>query len=280
MHGIDKSSDGPDRSLSKRSAETARTPARRRSQRDVLVLCYHAVSRQWPASLAVTPEELARQLELLVRRGYRGVTFLDALTTPSAGKVLAVTFDDAYVSVLEHAHPIMSSLDLPGTVFAVTDFVDDERPLAWPGIDHWRDGPHDGELRGLSWGQLGSLADAGWEVGSHTSRHPFLTKLEDAELADELHRSRLACENALGRECRTLAYPYGDVDQRVVAAAGRAGYTAAAALGLCDLQPPVLAWPRVGIYRPDRNRRFRLKVSPVVRRVRKRFAPAEARMRG
>jgi peptidoglycan/xylan/chitin deacetylase (PgdA/CDA1 family) len=227
----------------------------------------------------VTPEELARQLELLVRRGYRGVPFLDALTTPSAGKVLAVTFDDAYVSVLEHAYPILSSLGLPGTVFAVTDFVDDERPLAWPGIDHWRDGPHEDELRGLSWGQLGSLADAGWEVGSHTSTHAFLTKLEDAELADELHRSRLACESALGRDCRTLAYPYGDLDQRVVAAAARAGYTAAAALGPCDLQPAILSWPRVGVYRPDAYGRFRLKVSPVARRLRKRFARVEAVIR-
>lgn len=275
MHGIDKSSGGPDRSLNRPDAEAARSHARR----DLLVLCYHAVSRRWPASLAVTPEELTRQLELLVRRGYRGATFLDALTSPSADKVLAVTFDDAYASVLEHAYPILSSLELPGTVFAVTDFVDNEQPLSWSGIDHWRGGPHDDELRGLSWNELGSLADAGWEVGSHTATHPFLTKLEDAELADELHRSKLACENALGRECLTLAYPYGDVDQRVVAAAARAGYTAAAALGLCDLQPPILSWPRVGVYRPDAHGRFRLKVSPGVRRLRKRLARAEATIR-
>lgn len=260
-------------------AETAPGSAQR-PPRDVLVLCYHAVSREWPASLTVTPEELARQLELLVRRGYRGATFLEALTSPPSGKVVAVTFDDAYASVLEHAFPILSALELPGTVFAVTDFVDHERPLHWAGIDHWRGGPHDGELRGLSWNELEFLADAGWEVGSHTATHPLLTKLEDAELSEELLRSKVACEKALGRECRTLAYPYGDADQRVVSAAARAGYTAAAALGLCDLRPPILAWPRVGVYRPDASARFSLKVSPLVRRLRTRFARAEAMVRG
>jgi peptidoglycan/xylan/chitin deacetylase (PgdA/CDA1 family) len=247
---------------------------------DVLVLCYHAVSKRWPADLAVTAEELARQLEFLVLRGYRGVTFSEAVGSPVGERVLCVTFDDAYTSVLDHAFPVLNSLNLPGTVFAVTDFVDKHRALSWPGIDHWQDGPHEPELRGLSWGQLGSLADAGWEVGSHTATHPRLTQLADSALADELLRSKNACEEALGKSCRTLAYPYGDVDARVVRAAARAGYAAAAVLTHRVLEPAVLSWPRVGVYRPDSFRRFRLKVSPALRRVRTRFARVEEAIRG
>ena len=70
-----------------------------------------------------------------------------------------------------------------------------------------------------------SSQDAGWEVGSHTRSHPRLSQVEDdAELADELEGSRRVCEERLGRPCQSIAYPYGDHDERVVAAAGRAGY--------------------------------------------------------
>ena len=175
---------------------------------------------------------------------------------------MAVTFDDAFLSVAEFAYPIMSSLGLPGTVFVVTDFADDERPLAWEGITHWRDGEHAAELRGLSWPQLGDLAEAGWEIGSHTRTHPRLTLLDDERLADELKASRTACEQALGRPCDSIAYPYGDVDRRVVAAAQSAGYKTAATLPSGLPRGHTLSTPRIGVYRGDSLRRFRVKVSP------------------
>jgi len=234
---------------------------------DVLVLCYHAVSPRWPLDLAVTPDALARQLESLVRQGYRGTTFQEAASSPETGKVLAITFDDAYHSVLKHAYPILRALGLPGTVFAVTDYVDDERPLSWPGIAPWQESDHRGELRGLTWDELRTLADAGWEIGSHTATHPRLTELGDAELASELERSKAACEHALDRECRTVAYPYNSVDRRVVAAGAKAGYAAGAAIRRSVGRPQVLSWPRVGVYRLDSHVRFRVKVSPLVRRV-------------
>jgi peptidoglycan/xylan/chitin deacetylase (PgdA/CDA1 family) len=250
------------------------TRLRRAAPDETLVLCYHAVSDTWPADLAVTRAQLRRQLQWLVRRGYRGVTFSDALASTDAERKLVVTFDDAYLSVLEHAYPVLSSLDLMATVFAVTDYADTGRLLDWPGIGHWRGGPHEHELRGMTWDQLRGLADRGWEVGSHTRTHPRLTQVGDDELASELRDSRAACERALGRPCQSLAYPFGDFDARVAAAAGRAGYAVAA---IEDLAPPEpLTWPRVGIYRGNSMRRFRLKVSPVVRRLRSRRVGAHA----
>ena len=46
---------------------------------DTLVLCYHAVSDGWPSGLSVTPAALERQLAILLGRGYRGVTFTEAV---------------------------------------------------------------------------------------------------------------------------------------------------------------------------------------------------------
>jgi peptidoglycan/xylan/chitin deacetylase (PgdA/CDA1 family) len=233
------------------------------------------VSETWPADLSVTPDQLRRQLGWLLDRGYRGTTFHEAVTSEAPPQTFAVTFDDAYRSVLDLAYPILSSLRLPATVFVVTDFADERRPLEWPGIDHWRGGPHEPELRGLDWEELAELAGSGWEVGSHTRTHPRLTQLSDQGLARELEESRTACKQALGRPCRSLAYPYGDFDGRVTRAAERAGYTAAAIEGLA--RPTPLAWPRVGVYRENSMGHFRLKVSPTLGRLRTRFGRAERR---
>jgi peptidoglycan/xylan/chitin deacetylase (PgdA/CDA1 family) len=237
---------------------------------DVLVLCYHAVSETWSAPLSVAPDRLERQLRHLVDRGYRGATFHDAVHAPQAPRTLSVTFDDAYRSVRDLAEPILSALGLPGTVFAPTAFIGSDRPMEWPGIDRWRGDPHEVELTPMSWEELGALAEVGWEIGSHSRTHPRLTELDNPSLANQLSGSRVDCEEALGIECRTVAYPYGDVDARVVGAARAAGYVAAAELPPRLHPPSALRWPRIGIYHADRTLRFRAKVSPALRWLRAR----------
>jgi len=235
---------------------------------DVLVLCYHAVSERWPASLSVTPQALADQLGLLVRRGYRGVTFTEAVTQHGAGRRVAVTFDDGYVSVLRLAFPILARLGLPATVFVPTAYVDSGRLLSWPGVDVWLGTEHEAELAGMSWDALGRLREEGWEIGSHTRTHARLPDVDDAALRDELTGSKAVCERRLGTPCRAVAYPYGAVDDRVAAAAGAAGYVAGATLPHGFADPAPLRWPRVGVFHKDGSRRFRLKASSSVRRAR------------
>jgi peptidoglycan/xylan/chitin deacetylase (PgdA/CDA1 family) len=235
---------------------------------DVLVLCYHALSPTWSASLSVTPDEFERQLRLLVRRGWTGATFRDAVLRPHAGRTLAVTFDDAFLSVLELAYPVMAELGVPGTVFAPTSFMAGRTALTWPGIDHWAGTADASELQSMSWDDLRHLIDQGWEVGSHTRTHPRLSKLDGERLNEELAGSRQDVEQHLGGPCDSVAYPYGDVDERVVARAREAGYRCAA--GLSSSLAPLGShrFPRVGVYHEDPGWRFRLKVSGLMRRAR------------
>ena len=105
----------------------------------------------------------------------------------------------------------------------------------------------------------------------------MLTALDDQELARELRESRETCETELGRRCPSLAYPYGDVDSRVAAAAATAGYEAAAALpGRLEQGSPLMMWPRLGIYGKDSLPRFRVKVSPSARRLRQAITRGKA----
>lgn len=235
---------------------------------DVLVLCYHAVSPTWSAALSVTPERLRDQLARLVARGYRGATFTQAVLEQRSGRVLCVTFDDAYASVLTEALPILDELGLPGTVFAPTAYIGRGEPMAWPGIERWLETPDRGELVPLGWDDLARLQERGWEIGSHTRSHPRLTQLDDDELERELEESRRELESRLGG-CTSLAYPYGDLDDRVVEAARRAGYFAAGALPSRLAAPSKLAWPRLGVYHDDGPVTFALKVSRTVRLLRR-----------
>ena len=235
---------------------------------DNLVLCYHALSPSWQADLCTTPERFERQVRLLLRRGYRPARFSEAVHAPAGSGALAVTFDDAFASVHTLGLAILRRLGAPATVFVPTDYIDSGGPLRWAGIDHWLAGSTAAELTPMSWAQIGELHAAGWEIGSHTGSHPRLTRLDDTSLADELARSRTACEQRLSAPCTSLAYPYGDVDARVIAAAGAAGYTTAAGLPGTFGSRDRLEWPRIGVYHSDDARRFRLKVSPPLIRLR------------
>ncbi|MBV9413733.1 MAG: polysaccharide deacetylase family protein, partial [Solirubrobacterales bacterium] len=232
-----------------------------------LVLCYHAVSDRWPSELAIRAERLEQQLQWLLAKGYRALTFSEAVTAPRAAKTLAVTFDDGYQSVIDQGLPVLQRLGVPATLFMPSAFIG-AQALSWPGIDHWLEGPFADELAPMSWAGLHSLLDAGWEIGSHTCTHPHLTELADDELDDELQTSRAALEDGLARHCRSFAYPYGSVDRRVVAAAARAGYETAGTLPIGFRQAEPLTWPRVGLYRTDGPWRFRMKVGRTGRALR------------
>lgn len=232
--------------------------------RDVLVvLCYHAVSPGWECPLSVTPAQLTSQLKTLVERGFRGAPF-GAILDPPPGKTVVVTFDDAFKSVIELAYPVLSAIGLPGTVFLPTKFVGQDEPMSWDGIEQWTGTADSKELRPMSWDDVRFLAEAGWEVGSHSQTHPHLTWLDDTALARELRQSREDCERQVGRACETIAYPYGDVDGRVARAAADAGYRAGAVLGR-RLSARPMTWPRIGVYRRDSHKRFLAKLSRTAR---------------
>jgi peptidoglycan/xylan/chitin deacetylase (PgdA/CDA1 family) len=236
--------------------------------RDVIVLCYHAVSAHWAADLSVSPATLDAQIGYLVDRGWQPTTFTDAVVSRSTGKLLAITFDDAFASVKGLAWPILRNHGAVATVFAPTAFMDDHTILEWPGIDHWKSTVDADELRAMDWDDLGELAQDGWEIGSHTRTHRHLTQLDDDTVADELSESRAICSARIGQPCRSIAYPYGDMDPRVVAAAAAAGYETGARLSR-DMRPAgPLSYPRVGVYHLDDWSRFRVKMAGGVRRLR------------
>lgn len=227
-----------------------------------LALCYHAVSDSWADPLAVRPVDFERQLRMLLRCGFRPGDAQDVVRAD--GRVLHVTFDDAYRSVATNAVPILERLRIPSTIFACTHFASAGSALDVPELADQL-AANRREMETLDWDRLRELSEGGVEVGSHTVSHPHLTQLTDAELEAQLVDSRRAMEDQLGRRCRFLAYPFGQDDPRVHRAAAAAGYEAAFTLAgapHADRRNP-WALPRVDLYRNDGVLRSALKVSPI-----------------
>lgn len=167
---------------------------------------------------------------------------------------VALTFDDGFVSFETEALPALRDAGLPATVYVVSDRV---------GADNrWGGARSEGipDLALMDWDGIGRAAEAGIEIGSHTRTHPKLTEVSDARLEDELAGSRDRIAARTGAEPRSFAYPYGEVDDRAAAAAGRV-YANAVTTQLAPLASAsdLLRVPRLDAYylrEPGRLERF------------------------
>ena len=121
--------------------------------------------------------------------------------------------------------PALERLGVSVQIFVCTRYARAGAPLSIPELA----GDDPAQLATMSWDELRDHADRGLRVGSHAVSHPHLTRLSDAELR------------------RELAYPYGEQDERVRAAARRTGYDCAYALR--GRKRDAYALPRVDLYR-------------------------------
>jgi peptidoglycan/xylan/chitin deacetylase (PgdA/CDA1 family) len=191
------------------------------------ILMYHNIARpprELPShrSLYVRPSSFARQMWLLRRLGYQGLSMQQAmpyLRGERSGRVAVITLDDGYRDNLQHALPVLQAQGFSATCYVVSDAVGR--------FNHWDAGKLRVHKPLMTLNQLRSWHDAGMEVAAHTRRHPHLTRCSDHELDDEIAGSRQVLEDLLGVAVTQFCYPYGDLDDRVVARVQAAGYDAA-----------------------------------------------------
>ncbi len=79
----------------------------------------------------------------------------------------------------------------------------------------------------LTWGDVRTLSQHGFSIGSHTASHAVLTTLSRNELQRELRQSKARIERELQQDCPWIAYPNGecnDVSADVISTVAEAGY--------------------------------------------------------
>jgi len=244
-------------------------PALARRLRDAgVILCYHNVvggttaAPKGEPSLHLPVNAFERQMRWLARH-YQVVPLVDLIGRLEQRRTLrrlaAVTFDDAYLGVFQHAWPVLRELQIPATVFVVANAPTGGEPFWWdhPAVqaaatpqrrDAWLS-----ELRGngvailrslapavdaalpndqkpADWTTIARAAQAGLTLGVHSRTHRALPTLSDAELEDELVSSREVIARETGTAADVFAYPYGAWNRRVREAVRAAGYRAAVTL--------------------------------------------------
>ena len=225
------------------------------------ILCYHSIEPDWSSPLAVPPDVFDAHCSWLAR--HRQVLDLTEAVARLTGAsrlprgTTALTFDDGFGGVFQHAFPIMMRHRLAATVFVVAEtLAPGGRPVDWV------DDPPSFPLTTLSVEEIEEMQGAGVRFGSHSYAHQDLTTLSERECEHDLRQSRTLLEDILGRHVPFLAYPRGRHDEKVRRAAERAGYTHAFALP--DAREPAgpYAVPRAGVYRGNGLHALRVKAAP------------------
>ncbi len=215
------------------------------------ILMYHNIApvprelKRW-RSLYVHPRSFARQMALLKRLGYAGLSMSAAipyLRGERQGRVAVITLDDGYADNLDNALPVLQRQGFSATCYAVSG--------ALGRYNDWDDAKLGVRKPMMDAAQLRAWHAGGMEVGAHTRTHPRLGGCGDAQLRDEIAGSKRDLEDLIGAPVTQFCYPYGDHDDRVVAATREAGYTAATTIQRGRAQPGGDLWrlPRVAVAR-------------------------------
>lgn len=230
------------------------------------VFCFHNVtSVSWgrgDRSLHVPVADF-RRYAAWIADTYRVVPLAELVQRVASrgrlGGVAAITFDDAYAGVLEHALPALSALGVPATVFVVSSATETPRPFWWD-LLAGADGlgaearercledlagdresclstfrvPDDPDLPSeflpATWEQL-SVVPEGVDLGVHTATHRNLARLHPGEAEAELGSCLRVLKERFGAASPLVSYPYGRHTGSVVAAARRIGFEGGVVLG-------------------------------------------------
>lgn len=186
----------------------------RAPEQRLTIIYYHGVTRSCKLSFARQMQALHRDAHV-VPASYRG-------ELPLGRKCVAVTFDDAFVSLAENALPQLGKYSFHCTIFV---------PVGWLGrTPGWRIettglvAPPELSEVVMSSQQLQSLNPSLVSLASHTVTHPSLPSLEPERVQEELARSRLLLAELSGREVLELSFPYGAYDESTIASCRAACY--------------------------------------------------------
>jgi peptidoglycan/xylan/chitin deacetylase (PgdA/CDA1 family) len=218
-----------------------------------VVLTYHAVGPVPPGPLrqGFVPAELfERQLAFLAAR--REVVALAQTLNPAprgGPPRVAITFDDAYRSVVTTAAPMLERYGFPATIFAPTALLG--------GRNRW-DSEYGVELDLMTAEDLIELRQRGFEIASHGHRHIDFSRASEGDIREDVHASVEVLTAIVGQRPRFLAYPYGRSSTAARNAVQDAGFEDAFAL---EWEDRPFARSRTPVFPRDAGWRFAFKSS-------------------
>jgi peptidoglycan/xylan/chitin deacetylase (PgdA/CDA1 family) len=167
--------------------------------------------------------------------------------------VVALTVDDAYLSVYTEAFPRLKALGWPFTVFVATDGID-------KGFQAY-----------MSWAQMREMSQHGVTFANHSASHDYLVRRKPGEtesqwavrVREDIQRAQRRLQEELGTAPDLFAYPYGEYDTALATMMQELGFVAfgqhSGAAGLDDDLRALPRFPMAESYADLAD--FRLKVA-------------------
>ena len=188
------------------------------------VLAWHKVERRHELGVTrISPRRFAKQIERLARAGWKTLGLDEVIACAIGERVaapneLAITFDDGYRGLREHAFPVLEAHGFRATCFVITEYAGK--------LNRWDVAYGGRRFAHLAWRDMRAWQGRGIEFASHTATHPRLTRCSSDEVRGELERSRAAIARALDVETPAVSYPFGAAGEREERFAREAGYCA------------------------------------------------------
>jgi peptidoglycan/xylan/chitin deacetylase (PgdA/CDA1 family) len=180
---------------------------------EIVSLMYHEIrmphrplsrSDQGYRSYAVHSSNYKAQLTYLKQNGILVYAISDLLNRECVQPGLTIAFDDGSETDLLEAAPLLCEIGFPAIFYIVSGFV--------------------GQKSYLSSIQLRELANMGFEIGSHSMTHAFLTDIPEKQLHEELAGSKGQIEQIIGKSVDHFSCPGGRWNKEIAYLAREAGY--------------------------------------------------------
>ena len=179
------------------------------------ILYYHAVSSEDRIRFLWQMDALHRRAHVLPA-SYRG-------ELPEGKKCVAITFDDALVSVADNALPELAIRSFHSTIFVPVDWIGRVPGWAMKKSDHATVTEQSEAV--MSSDQLRALDSSLVSLGSHSLTHCSMVEINTTHAQKEIEHSRHRLAELSGREVHEFSFPYGEYDEPAVAICRAAGYT-------------------------------------------------------
>ena len=158
-------------------------------------------------------EAFRNQMTWLKKSGWHGLNVSEALRYPAEPSV-CITFDDGCETDFIAAAPVLREFGFNATFYLTAGF------LGTPGY--------------LNPSQVRDLDAHGFQIGCHSTTHPYLSDLTEPELKHEIVDAKLQIETIVGHPIEHFSCPGGRYDQRTLQMARQAGFTTVANSQFCS----------------------------------------------
>lgn len=176
-----------------------------------VILYYHGITE-------LVIKKFAKQMDSL-KQNSNLISLVEIKNTVSSKINVAITFDDALLSVLLKAQPELARRNIPFTVFVPTGYLGK--------LPNWDIDSEEKAVNEpvMTIEQLKMLDKDLCTLGSHTVNHKNLTRIPISAARIEMLRSKEMLETILNKKITHFSFPYGAYNLELVKLAKEIGYT-------------------------------------------------------